>query len=1006
MSIFDFFRGEKPTQVPTLTHDDVIATINKDKQISVYSDKPRDQQLTEALQAMAWAAIDNGGVMATADSEADGYGVSTAIPMDMLTWYARQTFIGWQACSIMSTHWLIGRACSMPIDDAIKNGFEITACSSDTSISDDVAKILRESEKKHDLNKRLHNFGFFGRVFGVRVAIFRIDGYTADEYGKPLNLDDVSSERKYKGFALVDPQYCTPVVTNSSNPISDDFMKVTYWQVNGIRYHHSFCVEYIHQEVAQTMRGVYMNAGAISLVQQIYEKVYLAEQAAAEANRLLFSKRVWVRSGDVESALLDQVAFEGKMNFFARAINNFGTLLLGENEQLNKHETSLQEVTGVIGQKFEHVSAVSGIPCNRLMMTQLTGFAASGEAEEKIYLDMVSNIQCNQLVPVVEMHTRLTLLSHDLPADDFEVTFNPATSFTAKELADINSQKAQTDSTLAQIQAISPEAIAEKWAKDPHGGYAGIDLADYAAQEQDDFNADMDGLEAVETADAAKWVTVGGGTSAETGQGTGRHFQIDTETGKILKGGGASMQGKTFKEAFSDDNKTLTERQKLSRRITAHAAKKHGGDKGDFTRLTNKGAEGKSSDWHAKEFLKSGDVPSEYGEQPQQASSSPVLSNNLTKDENGSKLSSTSQSEANNGESKMNKQDFLEKHFPHAAKNIQATKGGEYHDNNVDFHLNSVMKSSNNEFMKPISQNGGGEYSAIQQSNFIKAVNASASENKTALSGSEKQIEWANGIRDKAFQKLNYLKSVLENINYDAMPVANHDIVKKSVESLMKNISEVKGIDSAKKWIDIKSFDLNSPLINPARDKTINGVMTSAQNDKYQKAISTSQSEAANGEANMNSLKDFKNKKSIVISGSNATAEYTKDSYGDEFLTITHQNGKKQGMYFDKFKKMIESGDITTPQQHEKQQAEKANKSISADDLKVGNTHGVDINKIDGKKVFVSAANKRLDLKLQSMGQWLGNKNGGLVIDLSNEATKNKFIDLLESLKNEDNHEN
>ena len=66
----------------------------------------------------------------------------------------------------------------------------------------------------------------------------------------------------------------------------------------------------------------------------------------------------------------------------------------------------------------------------------------------------------------------------------------------------------------------------------------------------------------------------------------------------------------------------------------------------------------------------------------------------------------------------------------------------------------------------------------------------------------------------------------------------------------------------------------------------------------------------------------------------------------------------------------------------------------------------MDINKIDGKKVFVSAANKRLDLKLQSMGQWLGNKNGGLVIDLSNEATKNKFIDLLESLKNEDNHEN
>ncbi len=120
MSIFDFFRGEKPAQMQTLTHDDVIATINKDKQISVFKEKPREEQLNEALQDMAWAAIDNGGVIATADSEVDGYGVSTAIPLNMMTWYARQTFIGWQACSIMATHWLIGRACSMPIDDALK----------------------------------------------------------------------------------------------------------------------------------------------------------------------------------------------------------------------------------------------------------------------------------------------------------------------------------------------------------------------------------------------------------------------------------------------------------------------------------------------------------------------------------------------------------------------------------------------------------------------------------------------------------------------------------------------------------------------------------------------------------------------------------------------------------------------------------------------------------------------------------------------------------------------
>jgi phage-related protein (TIGR01555 family) len=491
MSILDFFRGEKPEQVSALTHDDVIASIGK-KNIEPYREPTRESAINSALSAMAWA-VDNDSNMPvnTADDASSTMGISTALSLEVVNWYARQTFIGWQACSIMSTHWLIGRACSMPIDDAIKNGWEITSRKKDTSIDDSIATILSEAEEHFDVRKKLHNFGVFGRVFGVRVAIFRIDGYTADEYAKPLNFDDVSSERKYKGFSLVDPQYCTPVITNSSDPIADNFMKVTFWQVGGIRYHHSFCVEYIHTPVSQTMKAVYMNAGGISLVQEMYEKVYLAEQAALESNRLLFSKRVWVRSGDVESALLDQDAFEQKMGFFARAINNFGTLLLGENETLNKHETSLQEVTSVIGQKFEHVCAVSGVPSNRLMMTQLTGFASSGEAEEKIYYDLVRRLQCNNLLPVLEMHTRLTLLSNDLPDDDFVVTFKPAGGMTANEIADINLKKSQTDTALAGIQAISPEAIAEKWAKDPHGGYAGIDLADYAAQEQDDFSEGM-----------------------------------------------------------------------------------------------------------------------------------------------------------------------------------------------------------------------------------------------------------------------------------------------------------------------------------------------------------------------------------------------------------------------------------------------------------------------------------------------------------------------------------
>jgi len=105
--------------------------------------------------------------------------------------------------------------------------------------------------------------------------------------------------------------------------------------------------------------------------------------------------------------------------------------------------------------------------------------------------------------------------------------------------------------------------------------------------------------------DSAKWVTVGGGTNAQTGEGTGRHFQIDDKTGKILKGGGESMKGKTLKEAFNDPAK-LSERQKTGRKIAEAGAKKHGGDEREYRNLGTKTGQ---SDHFANKYLKTGDIP-------------------------------------------------------------------------------------------------------------------------------------------------------------------------------------------------------------------------------------------------------------------------------------------------------------------------------------------------------------------------------------------------------------
>jgi len=98
-----------------------------------------------------------------------------------------------------------------------------------------------------------------------------------------------------------------------------------------------------------------------------------------------------------------------------------------------------------------------------------------------------------------------------------------------------------------------------------------------------------------------KWITTGGGKSAETGEGKGRHIQLDTTTGIITKGFGA---GKTLKEAFNPEPKT--DRQKLGRKIAEAGAKKHGGDERQYRNL---GVTKGQADSFAREYLKSGEIP-------------------------------------------------------------------------------------------------------------------------------------------------------------------------------------------------------------------------------------------------------------------------------------------------------------------------------------------------------------------------------------------------------------
>ncbi|MFA6213396.1 MAG: DUF1073 domain-containing protein [Candidatus Obscuribacterales bacterium] len=482
----------------------------------------------------------SGGPVATMDYAAQNFGTGLTfgqtIPDTMVEWYGNQSFIGFQACMILAQNWLINAACEIPVDDALRKGHEIH---SDDGADLDAATLskLNAFNKDIDLMERMTNFGKFARVFGYRIAIFKIESDDPDYYENPFNPDGITKD-SYKGISMPDPYYVTPQLSsNGFDPADPNFYEPEYWMVQGKKYHKSHVILFRHCTVPTLMKPVYMYGG-ISLVQQIYEKCYSAEQAGNEANRLLMTKRLMVRKGDVQAALLDQQNFEDKMNFFQSVRDNYGEQVIDTTEDLLQLETALAEVTNVIAQKYEHVAAVARMPANKLMQTQLQGFAASGEAEEAIYNGMLETLQEKCFTKFLERHYTCAIRSLGLAKFEFAVAWPPIDTITEAEQATINQTKAQTDQIHATVGALTGENINERLSKDKNSGYQG---AKYDPPEIDYSNDNDPADSQTPTQDSSSipagssWITL------EDGQ----HVLIGRD-GKVQAGAGGNLNGKYY----------------------------------------------------------------------------------------------------------------------------------------------------------------------------------------------------------------------------------------------------------------------------------------------------------------------------------------------------------------------------------------------------------------------------------------------------------------------------
>jgi len=393
----------------------------------------------------------------------------------LASWYSSQSFIGYTLCAILAQQWLVDKACTMPAEDAIRNDFEITV-NGGNEVPLEIKDDLRNYDTQYRVLRHLKEFTRMNLIFGLRVAMFVVEGKDKDYYEKPFNLDGVTPG-SYKGISQIDPYWLAPG-TIPTNPASIDFYAPSYWLIGGMKVHKSHLVIINTGEVADILKPTYFYGG-VSLPQKIYERVYQAERTANEGSQLALTKRTDVYKTDIAKAMQNVQQLQQKLEYYAHYRDNYGVKLVDVEEDIVRLDTALSDLDAVIMNQYQLVAAIANVPSTKLLGVSPKGFNATGEYEEASYHEYLESIQSDKLTPLLTRHYEILMRSEIAPKYgikpfDFKISWNPCERMTAEKKAAVNKTKSETAVNLANVGAVDGQDERDRIISDPESGYSGL----------------------------------------------------------------------------------------------------------------------------------------------------------------------------------------------------------------------------------------------------------------------------------------------------------------------------------------------------------------------------------------------------------------------------------------------------------------------------------------------------------------------------------------------------
>lgn len=406
--------------------------------------------------------------------------------LEILGCMAVPQFVGYGTLLALSQNPLIMQGVEIISDECIKKGWCIERTTNEDIKSNIEVQALENDFEKFEVKKILKTAGLYCCNFGGAQIHPIIEDANIE---LPLILKDkLYTPGRLQGFTVIEPILTTAVSYNTTNPLAKDYYLPTFWNVQGIRVHHSRLFQMNNTEVSTILKPFY-NFFGISTIQQVLDALAHFTQVNEAVARLVTKFSLIVFKTDMKEIYgFGNFKNEGTPNVDARLRyfaekrdNDWVAMIDNDMEDIISVNTPLSGVDKIQEQEKTILASAFRIPDVKYWGISPGGLNATGDSDFKNYYDTIESRQEKIYKPVLMQMLKLIQLDRYGEIDPtISIKFNPLSEEDEQKVALIQKTKMETYAGYLDRGVVTGAEVRKELIDDTKAGFNDLESSEEA----------------------------------------------------------------------------------------------------------------------------------------------------------------------------------------------------------------------------------------------------------------------------------------------------------------------------------------------------------------------------------------------------------------------------------------------------------------------------------------------------------------------------------------------